>query len=184
MLAVLKILALGKESFDLKGDLTERDFTGKGRRISPRKNPRVVVLWRQALAIMTTVQQNSEVGQNVTIDHQPPTPVKSRTGQNLENSAFGKIIEHEGIFTRQKARELGFTKAQANIEKAHGFKLQDVALLSECISAAAICSSCKIPSSRLKMFQDNSERDGLAEHLFFSKMSNPPGYARPLYPGA
>ena len=109
----------------------------------------------------------TEVGQNVTIDRQPPTPVKSRTGQKLENSAFEEIIEPEGIFTRQKARELGFTKAQANIEKARGFKLQDAALISECISAAAICSSCKIPSSRLKLFQDNNKRDGLAEHLFF-----------------
>ena len=156
---MLKRIVLGKESFDLKGDLRERDFTGKG--------PQDIA--KDAVEVGTCDHGDSatEVGQNVTIDRQPPTPVKSRTGQKLENSAFEEIIEPEGIFTRQKARELGFTKAQANIEKARGFKLQDAALISECISAAAICSSCKIPSSRLKLFQDNNKRDGLAEHLFF-----------------
>ena len=75
-------------------------------------------------------------------------------------------MEREGTITRQKARKLGFTEAQASVEKAHGFKLQDAVLLSECISAAATCSSCKSPSSQLQLFQDNSKRDGLAEHLF------------------
>ena len=51
-------------------------------------------------------------------------------------------------------------------EKAHGFKLPDAELLSQCISKSAICSSCKNPKSQLQLFQENSNRDGLAELLY------------------
>ena len=51
-------------------------------------------------------------------------------------------------------------------EKAHGFKLQDAELLSQCISESAICSSCRDSKSKLQLFQQNSSRDGLAESLY------------------
>ena len=82
------------------------------------------------------------------------------------------MFKHKGKLTRQKARKLGISETRSkNVEEAHGFKLQDSVLLSKCISSAATCSSCKSPTFQLKLYQDNSKRDGLAEHLFL-KCSN------------
>ena len=60
----------------------------------------------------------------------------------------------------------GMPQSMEEHEKAHGFKLQDAELLSQCISKSAICSSCKNPKSQLQLFQENSNRDGLAELLY------------------
>ena len=49
---------------------------------------------------------------------------------------------------------------------ATGFKLQDAVPLNDCISSAAICSSCRSATSKLQLFQKNNEREGLSESLF------------------
>ena len=54
----------------------------------------------------------------------------------------------------------------SGVEMATGFKIQDAVLLSECISTAAICSSCHQPTSKLQLYQRNGEREGLSESLF------------------
>ena len=81
----------------------------------------------------------------------------------LMNSSFNDF-ENEGVSTRSQTRSSGMS-SEAH-EKAHGFKLQDAELLSQCLSKSAICSSCRKPSSKLQLFQDNSNRDGLAESLY------------------
>lgn len=86
--------------------------------------------------------------------------------EKLLNSSFGSIEEKEGsILTRSTTRKLGLTN-DANVSEACGFKLQDATLLSEGISKACICSSCRLPNSQLKLYQDNKKRDGLSEQLF------------------
>lgn len=87
------------------------------------------------------------------------------SAKKLVNSSFEKFEREKGIVTRRNAREvrLGSTP---DTEVANGFKIQDASLLSECISAAAICNSCKKSSSKLQLFQRNDKEDGLSESLF------------------
>ena len=82
----------------------------------------------------------------------------------LMNSSFKDFENEEGVSTRSQTRSSGMS-SEAH-EKAHGFKLQDAELLAQCLSKSAICSSCRKPSSKLQLFQDNSNRDGLAETLY------------------
>ena len=58
---------------------------------------------------------------------------KNMSELKLMNSSFEEFEDRKGVMTRSQ-RNL------VNTEKAHGFKLQDAELLSECISTSAICS--------------------------------------------
>ena len=85
---------------------------------------------------------------------------KNMSELKLMNSSFEKFEDRKGVMTRSQSNLV-------NTEKAHGFKLQDAELLSECISTSAICCLCRDPGSKLQLFQENSKRDGLAETLYF-----------------
>ena len=91
--------------------------------------------------------------------------VKSISSKKLLNTSFNNLESESGILTREKAREVGL-EPLPNIEIAKGFKLQDATLLNDCISKAAICSSCRKASSRLSLYQKNNEREGLSQCLF------------------
>ena len=86
------------------------------------------------------------------------------SAKKLLNSSFEKY-EGEGVVTRQKGTSIGLP-VNKDEQDASGFKLQDATLLSECISSAAICGHCRSPRSKLKLFQRNNAREGLAESLF------------------
>lgn len=83
------------------------------------------------------------------------------TTKKLLNSSFEMFESNGGILTRQQAKEvgIGFT---SDVEMATGFKLQDAVLLNECISKAAICISCRQPTSNFQLYQRNVERKGLS----------------------
>ena len=87
------------------------------------------------------------------------------SAQKLVNSSFEMLEEEEGHLTRTKSKKLGLSK-DAEDSEAHGFKLQDATLLSECVSAATICSSCRKSDSKLQLFQRDKSRDGLSEYLY------------------
>ena len=93
------------------------------------------------------------------------SPTQNVFAEKLLNSSF-EITEEEGHLTRSKTKKLGLAKDGEASEAARGYKLQDAALLSEVISAAAICSSCRRSDSKLQLFQNNLLRNGLSEHLF------------------
>ena len=94
------------------------------------------------------------------------TPVRENVSlRKLQNSSFERYETDQGMLTRRNANNVGMGSSH-QVEAATGFKLQDAVLLTECISVAAICSSCKIPGSKLKLFQRNDQREGLAESLF------------------
>ena len=94
------------------------------------------------------------------------TPVRENVSlRKLQNSSFERYETDQGMLTRRNANNVGMGSSP-QVEAATGFKLQDAVLLTECISVAAICSSCKIPGSKLKHFQRNDQREGLAESLF------------------
>ena len=84
--------------------------------------------------------------------------VENMSAKKLLNTCFEKLECKKGIMTHTNARNVGLG-SMFNVEIATGFKIQDASLLSECISDAAICSSCK------KVFQRNGKRDGLSESL-------------------
>lgn len=91
--------------------------------------------------------------------------VESISSKKLLNSPFEKLKSRRGIMTRERARKVGLGSV-ANVEVAHGVKIQDAQLLSDCISSAAVCSSCRKATSKLSLYQSNTERNGLAEALF------------------
>ena len=91
--------------------------------------------------------------------------IENVSAKKLLNTSFEKLESKKGVITRTCARNLGIGSS-SNTEIATGFKVQDASLLSECISDAAICSSCKRSSSKLQLFQRNDQRDGLSESLF------------------
>ena len=88
------------------------------------------------------------------------------SAEKLLNSSFLEIEEETNHITRTKAKYLGLNQDKEKEKEAHGFKLQDATLLSECISDACICSSCRDPNSKLRLLQDDTKRDGLAESLY------------------
>jgi hypothetical protein len=94
-----------------------------------------------------------------------PAERESISTKKLLNSSFEKFENNEHVFTRQQARQVGLGPV-SSVDVASGYKLQDAELLSECISDAAVCSSCCKPSSQLQLFQRNNEREGLSESLF------------------
>lgn len=85
--------------------------------------------------------------------------------KKLLNTSFKEFESSQGSLTREQARKVGLGSA-CDAEIATGFKIQDAVLLSDCISAAAVCSSCRKATSKLKLYQRNSEREGLSESLF------------------
>ena len=103
-----------------------------------------------------TIPASDEASAPITADS-----VESITIKKLLNTSFSKFESESGILTREKAREVGLGPLP-NIEIAKGFKLQDATLLDDCISKAAICSSCRKASSRLALYQKNNEREGLS----------------------
>ena len=125
------------------------------------------------------VEVESDVGSRVESDETQPSTSDAPSGGKetsnvstpknmsklkLVNSSFEESEDREGVMTRSQS---SFLKSDVvNTEKAHGFKLQDAELLSECISTSAICSLCRDPGSKLQLFQENSKRDGLAETLY------------------
>ena len=50
-----------------------------------------------------------------------------------------------GPLTSKQVRKVGLGST-TDVEMAKGFKLQDAIPLNECISTAAICSSCRKPN--------------------------------------
>jgi len=90
---------------------------------------------------------------------------KNMSQLKLMNSSFLEFDRQSGVSTRSQTNSSG-TRSDLAHEKACGFKLQDAELLSECISTSAICSLCRRPESKLQLFQENNNRDGLAESLY------------------
>ena len=93
------------------------------------------------------------------------TNIESISSQKLLNSSFEKLESRKGILTREQARNVGLGSV-TDVEAAKGLKIQDAQLLSDCISTAAVCSSCRKATSKLRLYQNNRERNGLAEALF------------------
>ena len=85
--------------------------------------------------------------------------------KKLLNTSFEKFESRKRTMTREQAKNVGLGST-SDIEIANGFKIQDAVLLSDCISTAAVCSSCRKATSTLKLYQKNNEREGLSESLF------------------
>ena len=91
--------------------------------------------------------------------------IESISFQKFLNSLFEKLESRKGILTCEQARNVDLGSV-TDVEAAEGLKIQDAQLLSDCISAAAVCSSCRKAKSKLRLYQTNRERNGLAEALF------------------
>ena len=91
--------------------------------------------------------------------------LENRSAKKLLSSEFVNMESEQGNLTRNKSKQLGLGAIKSK-EIARDFKLQDFSLLNKCISEAAICQACKRPSSRLQLWQNNTERSGLAESMF------------------
>jgi hypothetical protein len=94
--------------------------------------------------------------------------IQNMSEKKLLNSSFQEFESSGGVLTRKQAKDIGQkTFQRTNVEIATGFKVQpDAVLLNDCISDAAICSSCRLASSKLQFYQKNNEREGLCESLF------------------
>ena len=90
---------------------------------------------------------------------------KNMSANKLLNSSFDESDNNSGVMTCKQAKAVG-PGCQTNIEMATGFKLLDAVLLNVCISSVAICSSCHLSTSKLQLYQNNDEREGLSESLF------------------
>ncbi|XP_068700909.1 uncharacterized protein [Montipora foliosa] len=108
-------------------------------------------------------QPSTSKAKNEYDDFLDRTAPKNMSEAKLLNSSFGNFDHGEGVITRSQSNS---PATHAHDEKAHGFKVQDAELLSQCISKSAICSSCRNSKSNLQLFQDSSSRDGLAELLY------------------
>ena len=126
------------------------------------------------MGIRREIKGESDVGSHVESNKTQPStsdaPSKGKEVSNvstpknmselkLMNSSFEEFEDRKGVMTHSQSNLI-------NTEKAHGFKLQDAELLSECIITSAICSLCRDPGSKLQLVQENSKRDGLAETLY------------------
>ena len=90
------------------------------------------------------------------------TAPKNMSELKLMNSSFESFDRQEAVTTRSQS-----SSAEICVhEEAHGFKLQDAKLLSECFAVSAICSSCRNSKSKLQLFQDSASRNGLAELMY------------------
>ena len=110
-------------------------------------------------------QPSTSKAQSEYDDFLDQTTPKNMSELKIMNSSFKDLKNEHGVSTRSQTSSSGMQSIEAH-EKAHGFKLQDAELLSQCISKSAICSSCRNPKSELQLFQENSNRDGLAESLY------------------
>ena len=66
---------------------------------------------------------------------------KNMSELKLRNSSFNDLEDEVRISTRSQSSSSGMPQSMEEHEKAHGFKLQDAKLLSQCIGKSAICSS-------------------------------------------
>ena len=74
------------------------------------------------------------------------TAPKNMSELKLMNSSFESFDRQEAVTTRSQS-----SSAEICVhEEAHGFKLQDAKLLSECFAVSAICSSCRNSKSKLQ----------------------------------
>lgn len=122
---------------------------------------------------LNSAEESSQVESSVTVrrhfdgsnSYNSSANINKETSlQSKGHNISAEKIQKSSILTRNSTRKLGLTNV--DIAEAHGYKLQDSTLLSNCISAAAICSSCRSPNSKLKLYQDTKKRDGLKENLF------------------
>ena len=112
------------------------------------------------------LQPSTSKGKSEYDDFLDRTAPKNMSELKLRNSSFNDLEDEGRISTCSQSSSSGMPQSMEEHEKAHGFKLPDAELLSQCISKSAICSSCKNPKSQLQLFQENSNRDGLAELLY------------------
>ena len=71
------------------------------------------------------------------------SPIKENFSlKKLHNSPFQTIESEQGIITRQKAKHVGVGSSS---QRAVGFKLLDVVLLSQCISTSTYDNSNRLP---------------------------------------
>ena len=129
---------------DLSGQISARSSTKATKMTSRRPPPRPQQIRMEA--------KNFKPGQTM-------------LAQKLQNSSFSTHEEKKGVFTRETSDRLGLGSCKRQRVPAHGYKLQDANLLSDCISSAAICSSCRNPKSKLQLYQCDSQKEGLAESL-------------------
>ena len=93
-----------------------------------------------------------------------PRKLKNMSAEKLRNSDFNKLTQGR-IITRSLSRKFAL-HAKLSVEPAHGMKLQDFSILSTCLEEVAVCRSCMSQKSKLKIFQCNKRKNGLAESLF------------------
>ena len=101
---------------------------------------------------------NADLQTNLAALDQTPSSefkkLKNRSAEKLKRSPLNTLP-----FVKKKA-------VRQVKSKPKGFKIQDQQLLANCITKAAICSSCKKPDSRLVLYEEKGKRQGLAEKLF------------------
>lgn len=68
--------------------------------------------------------------------------VESISSKKLLNTSFEKCDCNSWILTREQAKKVGLGLIPG-VEVAKGFRIQDAILLNDCISTAAVCSSCR-----------------------------------------
>ena len=68
--------------------------------------------------------------------------VESISSKKLLNTSFEKCDCNSWILTREQAKKVGLGLIPG-VEVAKGFKIQDAILVNDCISTAAVCSSCR-----------------------------------------
>ena len=117
----------------------------------------------------TSIPPNGNHGSSH-VSNEIPMPILNPTDESISskkllNSSFEMFESKCGPLTRKQARKVGLGSTP-DVEMAKGFKLQDATLLNDCISTAAICSSCRKPNSKLELYQNNCAREGLSESLF------------------
>ena len=125
-------------------------------------------------------EKTDHLGDGVTVLHSIPSTssavsdssvrssvadIQNMSEKKLLNSSFQEFESSGGVLTRKQAKDIGLG-CGTNVEIATGFKVQNAVLLNDCISDAAICSSCRLASSKLQFYQKNNEREGLCESLF------------------
>ena len=98
------------------------------------------------------LQPSTSKGKSEYDDFLDRTAPKNMSELKLRNSSFNDLEDEGGISTCSQSSSSGMPQNMEEHEKAHGFKLPDDELLSQCISKSAIYSSCKNPKSQLQLF--------------------------------
>ena len=107
------------------------------------------------------------------------------SAEKISNTDFRRRRQ-DRISTRSLTKSFGLHAEQPDVELAHGMKLQDFSLINEMLLKSSICRECRNPKSKLRVYQCNVERSGLAETLFVlcSHCSNKtPFYSSKRLPG-